>query len=67
MTGQVFFASSDRFTNHFDFHEAIKHVVIDVTHAHFWDITSVSVLDRVVIKFHRETGLIYTPFLVLMI
>ncbi|URQ62281.1 SulP family inorganic anion transporter [Pantoea alhagi] len=52
--GQVFFASSDRFTNHFDFHEAIERVVIDVTHAHFWDITSVNALDRVVIKFHRE-------------
>ncbi|MGD8163028.1 SulP family inorganic anion transporter [Pantoea sp. FN0307] len=54
VSGQVFFASSDRFTNHFDFHEAIERVVIDVTHAHFWDITSVSALDRVVIKFHRE-------------
>ena len=54
MTGQVFFASSDRFTGHFDFREAVERVVIDVTHAHFWDITSVSALDRVVIKFRRE-------------
>ena len=29
-------------------------VVIDVTHAHFWDITAVSALDKVVIKFRRE-------------
>lgn len=53
VTGQVF-ASSDRFTSHFDFREALERVVIDVTHAHFWDITSVSALDRIVIKFRRE-------------
>ncbi|MEW7262708.1 STAS domain-containing protein, partial [Escherichia coli] len=44
----------DRFTSHFDFREAIENVVIDVSHAHFWDITSVSALDKVVIKFRRE-------------
>lgn len=33
---------------------AAEKVVIDVTHAHFWDITSVSALDKVVIKFRRE-------------
>lgn len=54
VAGQVFFASSDRFMSHFDFREAVERVVIDVTHAHFWDITSVSALDRVVIKFRRE-------------
>jgi Sulfate permease and related transporters (MFS superfamily) len=54
VTGQVFFASADRFTRYFDFREAIEHVVIDVSHAHFWDITSVSALDKVVIKFRRE-------------
>lgn len=30
VTGQVFFASSDRFTSYFDFREAIENVVIDV-------------------------------------
>ena len=54
VTGQVFFASADRFMSHFDFREAVEHVIIDVSHAHFWDITSVSALDRVVIKFRRE-------------
>ena len=29
-------------------------MTIDLTHAHFWDITSVSALDKVVIKFRRE-------------
>lgn len=52
--GQVFFASSDDFINAFDFEEAIDDVVIDASQAHFWDITSVSALDRVVLKFRRE-------------
>lgn len=52
--GQVFFASSEAFIQSFDFKEAIDKVVIDVSHAHFWDITSVSALDKVVIKFRRE-------------
>jgi SulP family sulfate permease len=52
--GQVFFASAEQFTNAFDFKEAVEIVVIDLTHAHFWDITAVSSLDKVVIKFRRE-------------
>lgn len=52
--GQVFFSSADKFAASFDFKEAINKVIIDLTHAHFWDITSVSALDKVVIKFRRE-------------
>ena len=52
--GQVFFASSEAFVESFDFKEAVDKVVIDLTNAHFWDITSVSSLDKVVIKFRRE-------------
>mgnify|MGYP000480107705 FL=1 len=29
-------------------------MVIDLTHAHFWDITAITALDKVVIKFRRE-------------
>ena len=54
VVGQVFFASSDAFAKSFDFREVITRVTIDLTHAHFWDITSVSALDKVVIKFRRE-------------
>lgn len=53
-TGQMFFASADRFVASFDFREVIEKVVIDVSKAHFWDITAVSALDKVVIKFRRE-------------
>lgn len=52
--GQVFFASSEDFISAFDFEEAIDDVWIDVSQAHFWDITSVSALDKVILKFRRE-------------
>ena len=52
--GQIFFNSADRFVAYFDFKEAIDKVIIDLTHAHFWDISAVSALDKVVIKFRRE-------------
>lgn len=52
--GQVFFNSADKFTAAFDFKEAVEKVIIDLHRAHFWDISSVSALDKVVIKFRRE-------------
>jgi len=54
VTGQLFFASADTFVAAFDFREVLARVVIDVSHAHFWDITAVSSLDKVVLKFRRE-------------
>jgi len=54
ITGQVFFASADRFIHAFDYKELIEKVRIDVSRAHFWDVTAVSALDKVVIKFRRE-------------
>ena len=54
VTGQVFFASSERFVDAFDYKEVIEAVRIDVSRAHFWDITAVSALDKAVIKFRRE-------------
>ncbi|PKM31837.1 MAG: sodium-independent anion transporter [Gammaproteobacteria bacterium HGW-Gammaproteobacteria-11] len=54
VVGQVFFSSSDKFVGAFDFKEALDKVVIDLSRAHFWDITAVAALDKVVIKFRRE-------------
>jgi len=54
VVGQVFFSSSDKFAAAFDFKEALSSVTIDLTQAHFWDITAVSALDKVVLKFRRE-------------
>lgn len=55
VVGQVFFASSDRFIASFDLREQPQSVVIDLTHAHFWDITAVAALDKVVLKL-RSNG-----------
>lgn len=52
--GQVFFASADRFINTFDYKEDIAQLRIDVSQAHFWDITAIGALDKVVMKFRRE-------------
>ncbi len=52
--GQVFFASSEAFVGAFDFKEVVERVAIDVSRAHFWDITAISALDKVVLKFKRE-------------
>ncbi|MGD8785133.1 MAG: SulP family inorganic anion transporter, partial [Thioalkalispiraceae bacterium] len=54
VVGQVFFASADKFAESFDFKEALDKVVIDLCQAHFWDITAVGALDKVVLKFRRE-------------
>lgn len=52
--GQLFFASSDDFMQAFDFKEALEKVVIDVSRAHIWDISSVAALDMAVLKFRRD-------------
>lgn len=52
--GQVFFASANTFVDAFDFKEAVARVRIDVSQAHFWDLTAVGALDKVVLKFRRE-------------
>jgi len=54
VTGQVFFASAENFIKAFDYKEVIDNVCIDVSRSHFWDITAISALDKVVLKFRRE-------------
>ncbi|MFJ1298331.1 SulP family inorganic anion transporter [Pseudomonadota bacterium AL_CKDN230030165-1A_HGKHYDSX7] len=52
--GQVFFASSEALLAEFDFKESVQRVELDVTQAHFWDITAIEALDRIVEKFRRN-------------
>ena len=54
--GQIFFSSSEKFFQFFDFNEKIQQVEIDLTHAHIWDITSVNMLNTVVQKF-KDRGI----------
>ncbi len=52
--GQVFFNSADKFYETFDFKEVVENITIDVSKAHFWDVSAVYSLDKAVIKFRRE-------------
>lgn len=54
IVGEVFFASSEYFISAFDFQEQIEKVVIDVSRSHFWDISGVGALDKVVLKFRKH-------------
>lgn len=54
VVGQVFFTSAEQFVAAFDFKEVVDRVRIDLSRAHFWDITAISALDKVVITFKRE-------------
>jgi SulP family sulfate permease len=52
--GQLFYGSVEDFMAAFDFREALERVVIDVSAAHIWDISSVQALDMAVLKFRRD-------------
>ncbi|MCH2038312.1 MAG: SulP family inorganic anion transporter, partial [Rickettsiales bacterium] len=52
--GQVFFVSADKFVQSFNYKEVIEHVTIDVSQSHFWDLSAVAALDKVMLKFRRE-------------
>jgi SulP family sulfate permease len=54
ISGQIFFVSAETFSTSFDFKEPVESVEIDFTHAHFWDISAVTALDKVVLKFRRN-------------
>jgi SulP family sulfate permease len=51
--GQLFFVSAGTFADAFDLREVLTKVVIDVSHAHFWDLTAIGALDKIVIKYRR--------------
>jgi SulP family sulfate permease len=52
--GQLFYGSVEDFMAAFDFKEALDRVIIDVSAAHIWDISSVQALDMAVLKFRRD-------------
>lgn len=51
--GQIFFASAATFVDAIDVTEPVDRIVIDVTAAHFWDISAIGALDRVIMKARR--------------
>lgn len=50
VSGQVFFASSSLLSDEIDFTTPAKTILIDLTHAHFWDITAVEELEKIIEK-----------------
>lgn len=54
LVGQVFFGSAYQFTNAVNLNEKPETLTIDLREAHFWDITGIAVLDKVVVKLRRE-------------
>ncbi|MBJ9984840.1 SulP family inorganic anion transporter [Acinetobacter sp. S40] len=52
--GQLFFSSSERFSRAFDFQENVEQIIIDLTHSHIWDVTTVASLDHIVEKFQKN-------------
>ncbi|WP_435020378.1 SulP family inorganic anion transporter [Tundrisphaera sp. TA3] len=54
VSGQLFFVSSHAFIRGFDFTEPVERVEIEFTHAHFWDISAIGALDKVVMKFRKK-------------
>jgi SulP family sulfate permease len=55
VTGQIFFATAEAFHAAFDFREDdLEKVIIDLRASHFWDITAINALDRVVLKFRHH-------------
>jgi len=53
--GQIFFASAGTFAEAIDVLEPVDKIIIDVTGAHFWDISAIAALDRLMLK-AREHG-----------
>ncbi|PSU97311.1 SulP family inorganic anion transporter [Photobacterium kishitanii] len=52
--GQLFFASADQFSSLFDLNNVAERVKIDLTLAHFWDLTAITALDKVIIKLRSQ-------------
>lgn len=58
VTGEIFFASVDKFIAALgpesQYEDAAHHVVIDVSRAHFWDISAIGALEKVVDRMRRN-------------
>jgi sulfate permease, SulP family len=54
VSGQIFFSSSEKFFQFFNFKEDVQRVEIDLNHAHIWDVTSINMMNSVVKKFKDQ-------------
>jgi SulP family sulfate permease len=56
ITGQVFFASANSLVDAIDYQDVPERVRIDVSQAHFWDVTAIGALDDIVLKLRRHNA-----------
>lgn len=54
VSGPLFFVSTHDFLHRFGTEPQVRRVVIDLTHAHFWDGSAVGALDKVVLWYRRQ-------------
>lgn len=54
VTGELFFASSNDLTTLFEYTHDPERVVIDMTHSHIWDASTVAALDAIVTKYEQR-------------
>lgn len=52
--GQLFFASTTKFMNSFDYNDKCDYIDIDFTNVKVWDESAVDAIDKVVIKYHKN-------------
>ncbi|MEC3909025.1 SulP family inorganic anion transporter [Sphingobium sp. CR2-8] len=58
VSGQIFFASAEIFSDQFDLRDTAARVRIDLTASHLWDITAVEALEEVVTKMRHHCMLV---------
>lgn len=52
--GELFFASTTKFINSFDYNEKVDTIDIDFTNVRVWDESAVDAIDKVVMKYHKN-------------
>ena len=52
--GQLFFASTTKFIDSFDYNEKVNSIDIDFSNGIVWDESAVDAIDKVVIKYHKN-------------
>jgi SulP family sulfate permease len=52
--GELFFASSNDLTTQFEYADDPDRVIIDMTHSHIWDASTVAALDGITTKYGKR-------------
>jgi sulfate permease, SulP family len=54
VNGDLFFVTVTGFLEHFDFHEDIDEMVLDLSPSHVWDASAVAAIDKAVLRFRKR-------------